>query len=213
MEENIVWKRLALFGLIGALIYVAHVVVGGLLWPGYNHLQQPVSDLTATGAHDRSLLLVFTWAYACCSVIFAVSLLGYFRPLHRRLLTAGLILFLGVHILSLAYGFFPEDLPGAAPSFTGTMHIVVTFAIVPFTIVFPFMVWAGLRKLSPWRGFAVYCFITGAVIFVAGGTTTVLFARKLSYFGLTERINLGALQLWMFVISWRVFFRKENEPA
>jgi hypothetical protein len=202
------WKKLAVLGMIGVAFYVAHVVLGGILWHGYNHLQQPVSDLTGRGAPNRDLMGILTWIYGVCVLIFAVSLLGYFRRVRSGLLTAGLSLYLALFLVSLSYAFFPEDLAGAAPTFTGTMHLVVTFVIVPLTILFPFFVGAGMRRLDGWSGYARYCFVTGVLIFLAGGITAMLFARKLPYFGLAERINLGLLQLWTFMTSLRVVTRK-----
>jgi len=48
-------RILLLSGALAALAYAAHVVIGGLLWAGYSHLMQPISDLTATGAPDRAI--------------------------------------------------------------------------------------------------------------------------------------------------------------
>jgi len=57
----------------------------------------------------------------------------------------------------------------------------------------------GLRTLPRFRRFAVYSIITNIILFFAGGTTAILFANKLPYFGLFERINIGSLQLWMLL--------------
>ncbi len=199
------WKKLTVFGTIGAVLYVLHVVLGGLLWKGYNHLMQPISDLTATGAPDKTLLSVITLLYGICSIIFIISALAYARDRIPKLARAGLIVFLAMHAVSITYGIFPEDLPGTALTFSGTMHIVVTFLIVPLTILAPFLIGFGLRKVSAFKGFGTYSVITGVIIFIAGGTTAIFFANKLPYFGLVERINIGTLQLWMFLLSLKLF--------
>ena len=206
MEEGTaMWKKMTVFGMIGSLLYLLHVVLGGILWKGYNHLMQPISDLTAGGAPDRALLSVITLLYGICSILFAVSALAYVKNLVPKLVRAGLMVFLAMHIVSITYGVFPQDLPGSAVTFTGTMHIVVTFLIVPLTILAPFLIGFGLRKVSEFKSFGTYSVITGVIIFIAGGTTAVFFANKLPYFGLVERINIGTLQLWMFLLSMKLF--------
>jgi hypothetical protein len=85
------------------------------------------------------------------------------------------------------------------------MHIVVTFLIVPLTILSPLLVGIGLRKVAGLAGFGRYSIITGIVIFIAGGASAVFFAQKLPYFGLVERINIGTLQLWTFLLSFQLF--------
>ena len=46
---------LALSGVVASLFYWSHVVAGRILWPGYNPLAQPVSDLTANSAVSQGL--------------------------------------------------------------------------------------------------------------------------------------------------------------
>jgi hypothetical protein len=124
---------------------------------------------------------------------------------------AGMITFIAMHLVSLSYGLFPQDLPGSAITFAGTMHLVVTGLIVPLTICSPLLIGLGLRKISRFRKFGVYSIITSIILFFAGGTTAMLFANKLPYFGLFERINIGSLQLWMMVFSLVLFLDKGEE--
>jgi hypothetical protein len=179
--------------------------LGGALWHGYDQLQQPISDLTAQGAPNRVLLLGFTGAYELFSIIFVVSAVIYFRGLRSRSLKTGLIIFLFMHIVSVLYMFFPESPAGGTVDFQGVMHIAVTALIVPLTILFPFFIYAGMRKLRNFEGYAVYSLVTGVIIFLAGGASAIMAAKQLPYFGLAERINIGALQLWMFIVSLKLF--------
>lgn len=203
------WKKLTVFGMMGALAYVLHVVLGGLLWKGYNHLIQPISDLTATGAPDKVLLTHITDIYAIFSIIFALSAFIFIRKFGSKSLKAGFILFLCMHLVSASYKFFPEDLPGHT-TFTGFMHFVVTGAVVPLAILSPLVVGIGFRGMKEFKCYSVYSVITSIVIFVAGGISVALLANKLPYFGLFERINIGSLQLWMFLISLKLFTMDKN---
>jgi hypothetical protein len=194
-------RFLLLAGALGALAYLSHVVIGGFLWQGYNHLMQPISDLTATGAPDRHALGIILYAYSLFSIVFGIAGLVHFHGLKMKTAQWGMILFVAMQCVSLLYGFFPEDLPGGSLTFLGAMHIVVTALIVPFTIGSPLVTGLGLRKEQALRRLATFSIVCAVIIFFAGGTSAVFFAKRLSFFGLVERINIGTLQTWMFVTS------------
>jgi hypothetical protein len=198
-------RILLLAGVLGALAYLSHVVIGGILWQGYNHLMQPISDLTGSGAPDRGLLSAILYVYSFFSILFGIAALVRFASLKLRGGVWGMVLFLAMQIVSLSYNFFPEDLPGTAMTFLGTMHIVVTALIVPFTIGAPLVTGIGIHKAEGLRGIGVFSMVCGIVIFFAGGTSAIFYARKLLSFGLVERINIGTLQTWVFVTSLALF--------
>jgi hypothetical membrane protein len=49
-------KFFMLSGVLAPIIYVATVILGGLLRPGYSHVAEAISELVATGAPNRPLL-------------------------------------------------------------------------------------------------------------------------------------------------------------
>jgi len=183
-------RKLTIFGALGALIYLVHVVLGGILWEGYSHLMQPISDLTASGAPDRSLLSVITLIYGVFSIIFAISAYLYIRNFAPKIARIGMLFFLAMHIVSITYGLFPQDLPGSPVTFTGVMHLVITGVIIPLTIISPILVGLGFRRIQAFKYYGIYSIITGVLILIAGGATAFFFMNKLPYFGLVERINI-----------------------
>lgn len=199
------WKKLTAFGMLGALAYVLHVIIGGMLWKGYNHLMQPISDLTAQGAPDRVLLGYFTGAYGIFSIIFAASAFMYVRKTGPKVLSTGFIVFLFMHIVSMSYNLFPEDLLGSPMTLRGLMHYIVTGIIVPLTILSPLLIGIGLRRIKEFKQFSIYSIATSIIIFAAGGISVYLAVNRIDYFGLFERINIGSLQLWMFLLSLKLF--------
>ncbi|HSJ37701.1 MAG TPA: DUF998 domain-containing protein [Planococcus sp. (in: firmicutes)] len=202
-------KKLTIFGALGVFAYVVHVVLGGFLWEGYRHLHQPISDLTAQGAPDRFLLSVITFVYGVFSIVFAASAYIVIKRFAPKISRIGMLLFLAMHVISITYGLFPQDLPGAPMTFTGVMHLVITALIVPLTILAPLLVGIGLRKVKGFESYGKYSVITGILILIAGGSAALFFANQWPYFGLVERINIGVLQLWMLVTSIRLFTMKE----
>lgn len=194
-------RILLLSGALAALAYTAHVVVGGLLWDGYRHLMQPISDLTATGAPDRAPLGIILYAYSLFALVFGVVAFARFRGLGFKMAVWGMALYIAMQLVSLSYSFFPEDLPGGTVTFLGTMHLVVTGIIVPFTIGAPIVTGLGIRKAAGLARAGWFSLACGILIFFAGAASALFFALKLPYFGLVERINIGTLQAWTFVLS------------
>ncbi len=195
-------------GVLAVIVYFIHVVIGGILWQGYSHLHQPISDLTATGSPNKDLMLIFTTSYGILALLFAVSFTFIESKNHHKVVFWGGVSFIALHFISIAYGLFPQDLPGAPATFSGIMHMVITALIVPFTILTPFLIGLGLIKESKWKNFGVYSIITGIMIVIFGGAAGVFFAEKLPYFGLVERLNIGTLQLWTLLLSIKLFMTK-----
>jgi hypothetical protein len=196
--------------MLAVVIYLLHILIGGYLWKTYSHLQQPISDLTATGAPNRFLLLLLTNIYGGLALIFAVSFTFLERKEHHKLVFWGGISFIVLHIVSISYSFFPQDLPGAEPSFAGMMHLVVTILIVPFTILTPLLIGFGLKKEKAWKTLGNFSLICGVLIIFFGGMSGFFFTKGLPYFGLVERINIGTLQIWTFVISYKLLTSKHE---
>ncbi|MBN2780340.1 MAG: DUF998 domain-containing protein [Candidatus Marinimicrobia bacterium] len=205
-------RILSLSGVAAVLFYLTHVILGGALWEGYSHLMQPISDLTATGAPDRGLLTIFTNIYGLFAVVFCFMLIKQVKNTTNSLVLAGAIVLLCMHLVSLSYGLFPEDLPGAEMTIAGMMHLLVTALIVPLTIAAPILTGLGLLKLAGERRMGVYSLICGVAILVLGGITAMMFATGSGMFGLFERLNIGTLQAWTATLSiW--LYRRCSQPA
>ena len=197
-------------GMLAVIIYLLHILIGGYLWKTYSHLQQPISDLTATGAPNRFLLLMFTNIYGGLALIFAISFTFFERKERHKLVFWGGISFIILHVVSISYSFFPQDLPGAETSFAGMMHLAVTVLIVPFTILTPLLIGFGLKKEKAWKTLGNFSLICGVLIIIFGGMSGFFFAKGLPYFGLVERINIGTLQIWTFVMSYKLLTSKHE---
>jgi len=195
-------------GMLSILFYVLHVVIGGIKWKGYSHLQQPISDLTATGAPNRTMMLTLTTIYGLLALLFAVSFTILKSREYNPLVFWGGVTFIVLHLVSVLYPIFPQDLPGIKTTFKGEMHILITALIVPFTILTPFLIGFGFISEPLWHTFGVYSIVTGILILVFGGITAIFYAKKLPYFGLVERLNIGALQVWTFIFSLQLILIK-----
>ncbi len=194
-------KKSSVLGILSPLFYITHVILGGLLWKGYNHIVQPISDLTAAGAPDRELLSVFSTLYSVSGLLFSVCAFLYWRRAKVRSINISMILYIIMSLISFSYVFFPQDMPGEPATFRGIMHLAVTGLIVPVAILYPAFAGIGFRKLGGFKKFSVYSIVTSVVIFVSGGTSVMFIANKIPFFGLVERINIGSIQLWTLVMA------------
>lgn len=202
---NAIQKKLLFStGMMAVLFYVLHIILGGMLWKGYNHLQQPISDLTAASAPNRELMLMFTTIYGLLVIIFALSFTILESRKHSKSVFYGSILLSVMCLISITYGLFPEDLPNQEVTFFGSMHIIITAIIVPFTILAPILIGVGLKREKKWKPLGIYSITTGFLILIFGSLCAVFFINKLPRFGLLERINMGVLQAWLFIFSLKL---------
>lgn len=209
MTDTGYFKRILMSsGMLAVILYLVHIVVGGLLWNGYSHLQQPISDLTSTGAPNREMLQLIAYLYGVFALLFAISFTIFESKKRQKLVFIGGVFFVMMHVISISYGFFSQDLPGSNTTFAGTMHLIVTALIVPFTILTPVLIGFGFFKEQYWKSFGKYSIQTGILIFIFGGITAVFFINKHPYFGIVERLNIGVLQMWTFCLSFKLSFTK-----
>ena len=83
-------------------------------------------------------------------------------------------------------------------------HLIVTVIVVLCTITCGFFIGIGLKK-TPLRKTGLFVFVCAMIMVVAGGMTPVSMANNLPIAGLVERINIFTLQIWIAVLSLRVF--------
>lgn len=199
---------LALSGVATALFYWSHVVAGRILWPTYNPLAQPISDLTASSAVSQGLANRILYGYDFFNLLFCFVLLVYFRQVMRinRIFYAGLVLKAVAEVLStIGYKLFPLADTEWTSSFQNNMHYAITGGIVLCYIVLSLLLAVGLAKTKKHPAMTRFLALF-SLVFISSGLLTVLAANfQPQYAGLVERINLYSLMvsnivlaLWMF---------------
>lgn len=63
------------------------------------------------------------------------------------------------------------------------------------------------RAIGAWRGYAIYSFVTLAVVFITGGAAAAGAAVGSPLMGLLERATIGAFLQWVFVMAWKMLRR------
>lgn len=80
-------------GIAGAVFYFLHVIVGGILYDGYNPVSQAISDLTANGVPSEIAARVLSGLYGVFNVAFLLAFYVYFRKKINRVFTLAALLF------------------------------------------------------------------------------------------------------------------------
>ncbi len=184
---------LGLTGIAAFVSYTLAVVISPSAFPGYNWMEQAVSDLSAESAPSRILWNQIAALYGVCSVVCAtcVSVFISERKVSTRLFRTGMHLFTVMNWIScVGYAMFPlADSGKEIASFQEIMHMVVTMAVVLLSIAsLACLIIAGFRKggirgTGIWAAVALGMMMVGAI-----GQGAV----PPQYFGIVERFSVFA---------------------
>src|SRR5690606_16205601 len=146
VQQKSLWQLLVLSGAAGAVLYITHVIMGGILWVGYSHVKQTISELTGNGAPDAEMLRIFTLGYGILAVLFSIALYVLFRKYKVDAIARfGALLLLTMHTASLVgYGLFPLEQGGEVLTFGNFMHLAITAIVVIATVGALFAIGYGL---------------------------------------------------------------------
>lgn len=205
-------KFLFPLGMTGVLFYFAHTILGNLLWPEYNPITMDISSLTADGAPDAELLRILSLIYSICMILFALSLVYQAAKNENRVLRTGFIVLLIMQITSAAgYGLFPLTGDKTEMNFQNTMHIVVTVIVVFTTIASSFLIAKGYLKRESTRKLGRISLVFAVLITITGVFNPISMALQLNVLGLSERLVIYTIQIFMFVLSfYYTFLHREN---
>lgn len=204
-----VGQLLGMVGLIAVLLYLVHVVWGGLSWAGYNPMTQTISELTGSTSPNAAALTVLTTAYGIGMVICSIGIVLAWRESSApRLVNIGAILLLVMTAASLiGYALFPLDLVGAVDSPQNLGHYIVTGVVVLCTLGSVWLVGIGLVRTRAHRRLGLFSLVCASVITVFGGITPAAIANGWPISGLTERINIFTLLAWVCVLAVSLYRR------
>lgn len=189
-------KLINWLGLTGAAAlasYTLAVVISPSAFPGYNWMEQAVSDLSAESAPSRMLWNQIAALYGVCSVVCATCVSVYVSEtrISTALFRTGIYLFAIMNWISnVGYAMFPlADSGKEIASFQEIMHMAVTAAVVILSIAsLVCLIIAGFRKgrirgIGIWAAAALIMMMIGAI-----GQGAV----PPQYFGIVERFSVFA---------------------
>ena len=206
-------KPLLLCGAVAAILYLATVLLGGWLRPGYSHLSMAISELVADGAPNRAFLSPLFLIYNVLLAGFGIGLLLKANEQPRGRITGiiGSIALVSVGIAGLSLELaFPQEPGGTATTFAGTMHFVMAGVASLGTMVAVVSLGLWFRAFPALRGYFAYSMISFAVIFVSGGLSVAAMAGQSPLFGLNERVTIFTFIFWVLIVSLKMSALERN---
>ena len=198
-------KGLYYSGMAAGIFYMIGDILGGLITPNYNYINNAVSEFIQSGAENRALLSPFLFLHALMIVLFSIAIMVHHSYKNLKSIYIGgiLLLILGLcHALSSTL--FPMDPAGTEMTFPGVIHLIlVGISVVAIFLLMP-LIGNGLHRLYQWKSFRVFTFVCLAVIIISGVSSPVVIVKNIQIMGLTERITGYAFYLWLFVLAYRL---------
>lgn len=201
----------------GILLYMVLDVVAQLLPPHYSPITQAESDL-AVGPFGFVMTLNFI-NRGVLSLVFLYALVRTVRLEGRGSapLRSGVVFFTIWSVGALILAAFPTDVPNLPLSWHGAVHLVVALvaffggAVGAFALADHFGESSSLRAA---KRFAFPFAILVVLLFVVEITAGFAVPRIATHYGgLTERLFLGSLLAWMFVVSVHLARRPGPAPV
>lgn len=187
-------------GIVAPVLYAATVIVGAAVTPGYSHVQNAISELTAARAAMGGVLSIPFLAYNILALLFARVMWVTLYPLGRLLQASAVALGL-VAVLGILMTGFPMDAPGGPVTWRGVIHILLAALESIGSMAAIFFAAFGWRYWSR-RRLSAFCFTALAVVFVSGLAAAIAMALSAPISGLLERVTIGAYEIWMAGMAW-----------
>jgi uncharacterized protein DUF998 len=198
-SRGTVSKVLLALGALSSLFYVvANDVVAATRYEGYDRISRPVSELSATYAPSRPVLVPLGVIFELLMITFWI---GVWRSAqHNRALRITTGLMIGFAVLGLLAFPFPmttNEVLGA-----NTIHTIIWGMITPLLM----LAGIGVSAAAFGKAFRLYAILT-LVALVAFSVLTGIEAAQITagepvlWFGITERALIGVWLLWVAVLA------------
>ena len=200
MQPRVSHKALLACGVLASLTYVASDITASLRYPGYNFIDQTVSELFAIGAPTSRIVVPLFTLSSTLLAAFAFAVWASCGPGRSRALRwLAIMMFANALNTLVLWNAFPLHMRGVAPTFTDAMHLVLA--------VNPFVLLSVLFGIAAFKGsFRAYSAITALIlvvpaVFSFSFVTAVVANQPTPGMGLAERVAQYGYQLWQAMLA------------
>lgn len=180
-------------GLLSAIVFMLVYVIEGIVRPGYNSWQQPVSALSLgpggwlqqTNFIVFGIIALFTVPAVHTLLRSGVSAVAY--PIMKALSGISFIM-LGIFSQDPTSGYPVGTVAPITPSLSGSIHIIFSFVSFIGLAVGSFVLARRLAREPRWRGWSTYSILNGLLAFVFIALYGTLAAQHSGIAGLFERL-------------------------
>ena len=185
-------------GVLASLTYVATDLTASLRYPGYNFIDQTVSELFAIGAPTSRIVVPLFTVSSTLLAAFAVGVWAS-RGHSRALGWLATAIFANAVNTLVLWNVFPMHMRGVTPTFTDAMHLVL--AVNPFVLL---SIVLGTAAFKGW--FRAYSVVTVLILLVPAVfsfsyVTAVAANQPTPGMGLAERVAQYGYQLWQAMLA------------
>jgi Protein of unknown function (DUF998) len=207
------FRTASVSGLAAVAVYVAATILGGLISPGYSHVRNAISELTASHAAHRVPLAALYVAYNVLLVGFAHGLVRP-GPASRLLRSA-----FGLGAVASTAGIaqvtlFPQDSTGSPGTTAGALHIALAGLSALLCVVTAAIYGVAFRRERLPRAAWVPAFAVAAFLLLVGPVAAASVGGPLM--GLLERFTIGGYLTWVAVtclVLSRVSNGRDDAPS
>ena len=196
-------QYMGLLGVISFLSYLAAVIFSPMAYPGYDWMNQAVSDLSAANSPSLHLWNQLSCLYEICGMISIMMVCVAVKDKLNKLIRTGIYIFAIMNWISaIGYNLFPLSESGHSGNFQDTMHLMVTGYVVILSIAsLVFIIVGGIREeeflsYSKWAATALFMMVMGALLTAILPPSCFGIAERLSVFSATGFNALLGLKLW-----------------
>ncbi len=198
----LVFKILAIFGMLSPIIYTLMWILGGFIVPEYSHLHKDISSLFAVKAHRR-------WLFQSLMIVCSAFLLIFFASSQWATNNGegsivGSVLFIISGVMGLLVAcLFPLDEGGLPTAWRGKGHVILVVGMGILQIVAMFFIFFRLRLIVGWNGLAIFTLVAAIVSLILVGVMSFFGGKP--YMGLAERFMASSYQIFYFVFALVVY--------
>jgi len=199
MRRPVIQDALLALGVLAPIYYiVANDVIAASLYPGYDRVSRPVSELSATYAPSRAVLVPLLFIFDLLIIPFWIAVWRA-EPGNRALrITAALML--GFRALALIA--FPFPLVADEVLGSNTIHTIIWGVLTPLLM----LAGIGVSAAAFGTSFRMYASLTLVALLAISVLTGIQAAQiaagtSVRSFGLTERALIGFWLLWVAVLA------------
>lgn len=198
------------FGIFAPLAYAFATLIGGFLVPGYSHLYNTISELTASNLPKDPIIYTSFAAYNISLVLFGVGLHATPHIVGTLKGRIGALLFMAIGWLGIAMLLFTRD-PRTGPITTsGQVHLILGGTTSLLTMITMIVLGWTLRAQFELPTMGWYSLISFALVLILGGVTGITVTTNAQVGGLFERLTMGAFLQWVFVVA--IVLLRESTP-
>ena len=189
------------FGMLSSVSFATMVVLGELLWPNYNPVRDVISDLTASGAPNATLMRILSNVSYVSLIVFAAGMFVLSFAKYEKVLQVGYSL-LYIMALTTIVGFdtFPLSMNDMLAS-QNVLHLIITTVIICTTAISLVIIACGYLKHDNLLRLGWVLLVLSILFIVFNAAFYVSEFLQADIKGLIERLGIYTFYLYIFVLS------------